>query len=161
MSLFKAFGFSIRVLHKEDTDEIFRVFKPVLVRNHFDQLVVNRDIRILQGEIRYALKNKKHVIIGLEKDGVLVGAAMCNDDSDIPWIGHLNILKEYRGTKAVVVLMHFILNILFKDKNVSVAKANVKQFKKHLMPDTSLLKIRLFHPKSKERFQIIIDRDKK
>ncbi len=161
MSLFSAYGFDIRILHIGDTQDIFNVFEPVLVNKNQNFTLVNRDIRILNGEIKYALKNKKHIIIGLEKDGVLVGAAMCNDSGGIPWIGHLNILNKYRYTKAIVVLMHFILNILFKTKNVGVAKQNVQSFEKHLMPDTKLLKIRLFHPDSKVRFQTIIDKDNK
>ena len=159
MSLFSAYGFSIRVLHKDDSDDIYRVFEEILVRKNVDSRQIGRDMRILQGEIKFALKNKRHVIIGLEKDGILVGAAMCNDSGNIPWIGHLNILKKYRYSKAVLVLMHYIINILFKDKNVSVGKENVELFEKNLLPETTLLQIRIFNPDLGIRLQKLIDKD--
>ena len=67
--------------------------------------------------------------IGVFKGNILVGVALCNEEDDIPWIGHMYILKKHQKTKAFILLAYYLSNILFKDKPIRLDSPNTDQFK--------------------------------
>lgn len=119
-SIYNKFGFDIVLLTPDDFEDIFNVFSTELVPKTKNKSTIGRHQRILIGEINYTFDNPTYYILGLAKDGKLIGASMCNENNDVPWLGHLTILNEYRNSKAFIVFLHYILNILFKDKKVEM-----------------------------------------
>lgn len=158
MIFLSAFGFDIVELGPDNFQETYDVLEKELVRRNQNSTLISRDERILTNNLNFTFKTNLYYAVGLKKGDELVAVCLCNDSDDMPWIGNLVIEEEYRMTKAVVVLMHFLLNMMFKDRNVSTGMKNIQQFEKHLMPPSNQLKFRVFDPRSAERFKVIIDK---
>lgn len=160
MKFFSAFGFDIIEIDETNKKQAYDILEVVLVRKNQNYTLVARDKRILLNNINYTIKTNFYYGVGLVKNDEWVGVCLCNDSDKMAWIGNLVIKEEFRKTKAVVVMMHFLLNILFKKENVSVGPKNTEQFEKHLLEPSNQLKFRVFDPKSKIRFKNIIEKDK-
>ncbi len=163
MDIFTAYGFNVIELKESNSKELFNTLEPVLVNRKQNRTLIARDIRILTKTIRYVFKPYSqsigHKAFGLYKDNKIVGAVICNDTDQMPWIGHLNILENYRKTKATIVLMHFILNILYKDRIVFTGQEMLEGFEKHVMVLKPYVKMCTFKPESAARFANIINKE--
>lgn len=158
MIFLSAFGFDIVELGPDDYDDIYSVLETELVRKKLNQTLVARDQRILSNNIKYTFKVNLYYAVGLKKGDELIGVCLCNDTDDMPWLGNLVIKEEYRKTKAFIVLAHFLLNMMFKDRSVSTGTEVSKDFEKLLIPPSKQIKVRVFDPRAGERLQKIIDK---
>lgn len=160
MTFFSAFGFDVVEIQDKDIDDAYNILQEELVRKNLNFTLQKRDERILENNIKYTINNRFYYGVGLKKDNEWVGVCLCNDSDKWAWIGNLVIKKEYRKTKALIVLLHFILNILFEKENVSVGIKNTEQFEKLLVEPNKEIKFRVFHPNTKIRCAEIINKEK-
>lgn len=117
MRTLEARGFVVSELYREDTDEIFSVLKTELGKDS-NKSVQNKKLRSIKREIDFTFNEEEHHMIGIKKDGILIGVATCNDEHTIPWLGHFVILEKYRKTKAMPLLLYYIMGIVYPDKIV-------------------------------------------
>lgn len=110
-------GFLVRELTREDADKIFNILRLELGKDD-NKPVQNKKLRILKREIEYVFNEPEHHVIGIEKDGTLIGVATCNDENNIPWLGHFVIDEKYRKTKASAMLLYYVVGIIYQDKIV-------------------------------------------
>lgn len=122
-------GFSAKELSIEDSEAIFDVLAATMLdyRKHIS--MIEKDKRVIRGRIAFTFKKDKYIAIGVFKSKKLVGVALCNDNGDVPWIGHMTVLKEYRKTKAFIMLAYYIANVLYKNQVIRLNTPNIKDFK--------------------------------
>lgn len=155
--IYSKFGFDIVILYPEDYDEIFRVFSEELVPKR-NISSMRRHQRILKGEINFTFDKPDYYVLGISENDTLVGACMCNESNDVPWVGHLSILRSHRKTKAFIVFLHYIINILFKDKVIEVGNANIHLYKKMIQTRNRNPDIAMFKPEIGSRVAKIINK---
>ncbi len=158
MILFEKFGYTIETLENKDSNEMFNVLEPEMVDFSKHNTMVARDKRILSVELRTVLSDDRYTNIGLKKDGKLIGVSISNEKDGGPWLGHLAILKEYRKTKASIVLIHYIMNILYKDKTVMMGNDKLKTYHKFVRVMPKILDFVIMKPEVSKRFANIIDK---
>lgn len=132
---FTAFNMTAEILTPEDSEELYTVLAEEFVLTNCEPTQRRRLKRILKSYIKYTFdeNNDRNIAVGVRKDGKLVAGALLNDKDDVPWIGCLNVSKKYRRTRVIVVLMHFILNILYKDKIVKLDSDSTKDYGKRVV----------------------------
>lgn len=108
-------GFKVRELTAEDTEEIFEILKEELGHDS-NKSVQNKKLRTIKREIDFTFNEDEHHFIGIEANGNLVGVATCNDENNIPWLGHFVIKKNHRKTKAMALLLYYIMGIVYPGK---------------------------------------------
>ena len=153
-----AFGFSARELNPADKNHASRVLAAEMIDERKHPSMIAKDERVISRRLDYTFRKKDYIAIGVFKDYKLIGVALCNDEGGIPWIGHLTVLKEYRKTRAFILLAHYIANVLYPDKTIRLNSPNTEQFKSVVTHLPKKIGGQAITPDTGDRLQKIIDK---
>ena len=158
MILFEKFGYTIEDLEEKDLWDMYRVLEPELVDQTKHCTMVQRDKRILIKNLQSVFRGTAYSNIGLKKDGKLIGVSISNEKDGGPWIGHLTVLEEYRKTKASIVLIHFVINILYNGEPIMMGMDKLKTYRKFVRIMPKVLDFVVMKPDIYTRLARIIDK---
>ena len=131
--LYECFGYTVKLLEKHHGTEIFKLLKEVrLNRNTATPEMFRNDRARLKGEIRTVLSEKRYNPIGLYDKNKLIGISFSSvlDDEKEPWLGWFYINPDYRNTKASVVLINYLINILYYGFTIQIGATGNIEYEK-------------------------------
>lgn len=158
LNALQAFGLTVRQLNPADKKHAFQVLAAEMLDKRKHPSMVAKDERVINGRLDFTFKKKDYIAVGVFKDYKLIGVALCNDEDNIPWIGHMTILKAYRRTRAFILLAHYIANVLYPDKLIRLDSPNTDQFASVITHLPKRIGGQAITPDTGDRLQKIIDK---
>lgn len=156
--LYKKFNIELKILEKENGSDIFRLLSPVkLERKDREPEGYANDRQRLKNEIVMFLEKPEFNPIGVYYNNELIGASFSSyiEEEGAPWLGYFYIKPEYRKGKAPVVLIHYLINHLYKGKVIQMRPSNTGEYSKLIRTLPKMLGFSVFKDGIAERLQRI------
>jgi hypothetical protein len=131
--LYSKFGFDVRLLTKDSKGKAFKILAPnMLSKKGRHPSLYAKDRRVLKNEILFALTKDNYNPIGLYKQDKLIGISFSSvqEDDGNPWLGYFFIDTKYKKTKAMIVLLNYLINHLYKGFRIRIGHTDTSEYGK-------------------------------
>jgi hypothetical protein len=157
--LYSRFGFDIALVDEKHGPDIFRMLSPTrLSRKDRTPEKYAEDRRGLKSDINFALTEYNYNSIGIFKDDKLLGISFSSiTDENSPWLGYFYIEPEVRKTKAMIVLLNYLMNHLYKGFMIEIGATNTEDYKKMIRQLPIVVGYSVFKEGVAERLSAICD----
>ena len=159
--LFEKCGYIVENIEKKDANQIFKIMSLDIDQSEGEHHYL-RERRILKQEIRSMFDTDDYTVIGIRHTGSdeYVGMSVSSIEDEYPWLGYFYIKKEYRKKMYTIVLVHCLINILYKNKTIQIGHINRIGFAKRIRSLTGILEVSIFNNDVGTRVENIINRMK-
>ncbi|MCK5848969.1 MAG: hypothetical protein KAH01_07235 [Caldisericia bacterium] len=134
--LYECFDFTVKLLERKDRVEVFKLLKPIrLNKEGISTSIQSMDRAKLKSTVMSVLTEDRYNAVGLYNDqneliGISFSSILDEDDENDPWLGWFYIKDKYRNTKASVVFINYIINILYDGFTIQIGSAGVLDYEK-------------------------------
>ena len=103
----------------------------------------------------------KYNVIGIKKIGLdnYIGLFVTSIEDNYPWLGYFLIEKKYRKKITTIVLAHYLINILHKDKMIQIGQFDKSGYSKLIKSFPKSLGISILKEEVGTRVEKIINKD--